>query len=788
MSRRSILKIGLIVFVTSKAVAADIDFDRDVRPILSDHCFQCHGPDEKTREAGLRLDTRPGLFGVNAEKKSVVVPGDLSKSELYSRIISTDDLIKMPPKEGKSLSVEQIATLRRWIEQGAAWRGHWSFESIRRPQVPTMAADRPDNPVDAFLVNRWNASGFVPVNEADEHTLRRRLSFDLTGLPPDLNAEDARLNDGDSVKSESYLHMVDRLLASPHFGERLAVYWLDLVRYADSCGYHSDVDQQISPYRDYVISAFNRNLPFDQFTREQIAGDLLPEPTIEQRIATGFNRLNKSTEEGGAQEEEYLAKALADRVRTVSGTWLGVTFGCAECHDHKYDPITTRDFYRLGAFFADVKERGVYSGNGRHEPELVLATPTQQRRLDELKLDLSRLQTKLESVRSSEPSLADEIEKNIKALEQQIKEFEKMIPRTMVTVAVAPRTIRILPRGDWLNRNGETVDSAVPAFFQSQTSTHKSQSRLDLADWLVDRKNPLTARVFVNRLWKLFFGVGFSKNLDDLGAQGEVPSQPELLDWLAAEFIDSGWDIKYLIRLIVSSRAYRLSSVPTPELVQRDPHNRMFARQSRWRLDAEFLRDNALSVSGLLSDRIGGPSVKPYQPEGYWEFLNFPKRTWQASQGNDQYRRGVYTHWQRTFLHPAMLAFDAPSREECTANRPTSNTPKSALALLNDPSLVEAARAFATRILQAGANTDQQRLEWAWHAAMTRSVQRRELDLLTELLASNRLHYRSTPRDAEFVARIGQSQVPSTVDVMELASWTAVTRAIMNLHEFTSRN
>lgn len=663
-SLRLVLVALAVVRVTSIARANDrtVEFDRDVRPILSAHCYLCHGPDKETREADLRLDTKDSLFAFASNGLRLVEASASASSELYRRVVSRNPHQQMPPPDGgKPLSDAQIATLKLWIDQGAKWRGHWAYEPVVRPPVPVVDGEQVSNPIDRFLEKRWSDAKVKPVAIADPGTLLRRLNVDLTGLIPGDDAtamlsRETERNDGVHLAA-----VVDRLLDSPAFGERMAVYWLDLVRYADSCGYHSDVEQQISPYRDYVINAFNQNMPFDQFTREQIAGDLLPNATLDQRIATGFNRLSKATEEGGAQEGEYLAKILADRVRTVSGTWLAATLGCAECHDHKYDPLTARDFYSLGAFFADVKERGVY-GSGRHEPELPLPTDAEAERLKAFDTQLAGLREQLNSAEANDETKTN-LENELKRIEKDRKDFDNSIRRTLITVSVTPREIRVLPRGDWLNSAGDVVQPAIPSIFGQTSGNPTRLTRLDLADWLVSRNNPLTARVFVNRLWKLFFGAGLTRSLEDVGSQGEPPDHPELLDWLAAEFMESGWNVKHLVRLIVTSRAYRLDSVPPPELLKADPQNRLFARQSRWRLDAEFLRDNALLVSGLLVDRIGGPSVKPYQPDGYWEFLNFPKRTWKASTGSDQYRRGLYTHWQRTFLHPAMMAFDASSRE-----------------------------------------------------------------------------------------------------------------------------
>jgi len=642
-----------------------------------------------------------------------------------------------------------------------------------------------DHPIDRFIADRLAREGQAFSEPADPITLARRLSFDLTGLPASL--EDAERFAGEP-SDEAYTALIDRLLESPHYGERMAVHWLDLVRYADSCGYHSDVEQPISPYRDYVIEAFNRNLPFDQFTREQLAGDLLENPSPEQLVATGYNRLNKTTEEGGAQPGEYTVKSAADRVRTTAGVWLAATLGCAECHDHKYDPLTARDFYSFAAFFADVKEEGVYK-SGRRDPELTLPTREQQTQAANLNEQITACSQQLATLSEGESPERTELEKQAKQLRDELKQLEASYVRTMITVSAKPREMRILPRGNWLDASGEVVSPALPAAFASAPTGDRRLTRLDLADWLTVRDNPLVARVFVNRLWKLLFGAGLARQLDDFGAQGEIPTHPELLDWLAVEFIDSGWDIKHMIRLITSSRAYRQSSVPTPELAKRDPQNRLLARQSRWRLDAEFIRDTALVHGGLLVPELGGASVKPYQPEGYWEFLNFPKRTWTAAEGSNQYRRGLYTHWQRTFLHPSLLAFDAPSREECTAQRAVSNTPQAALALLNDPTFVECARKFAERTLNEPVSSDDaNRIAWAFRQAVSRTPNEAEQKLLEELLAAGRTQFAADRDAAEKLLSVGQSPRSTDLDTAELAAWVTVSRAILNLHETISRN
>jgi hypothetical protein len=750
---------GLAAAAADPPMPPTVDFRRDIRPLLSDKCFFCHGPDERERQAGLRLDTRDGMFGGRKGGRPVVA-GRAESSLVWNRITHSDPDQRMPPAESeKSLTRDQLELIRRWIDAGAEWHEHWSYVPPRRPPVPAVSDTAwPVNEIDHFILARLDREGLQPSPNAEPHTLARRLSFDLVGLPP--CAEAAATESGEaSQRSRDYVQLADSLLASPHFGERMAMYWLDLVRYADTVGYHGDQEHHISPYRDYVIAAFNDNTPFDRFTAEQLAGDLLPDSTIEQKIASGYNRLIQTSHEGGVQQKEYLAKYSADRVRNFGSVWLGATLGCAECHDHKYDPFTQRDFYSLAAFFADVDDLRTFKGGDtnptKREPELEVIT--------------------------------------------RLAPDEKR--RTMITVAIAPRPIRVLARGDWMDENGEIVAPAVPAMFRpdsSQTArdlfvvppsggagvppeggTTNDQTdrptRLDLARWLASRDNPLVARVFVNRLWKLFFGKGLAANLDDLGAQGEPPVHAELLDWLAVEFIESGWDVKHMVRLMVTSRTYRQSSFETPGLRQRDPTNRLVARQSRSRLDAEMIRDNTLATSGLLTYAIGGRSTRPYQPEGYYQHLNFPKRTYVADAGAAQYRRGLYTHWQRAYLHPMLKAFDTPSREECTAERPISNTPQAALVLLNDPTFVEAARAFALRILREGGDTADDRLGWAWRQALGRDATDRERASLRRLL------------DQETTQGTSQTAA-SNGEPPELPAWTTVARAIFNLNEVITRN
>jgi len=981
-----------------------VEFNRDIRPLLSENCYKCHGPDAKAREAKLRFDTKEGLFAPLDEGKLTVVPGNIAKSELWKRVTTTERDDKMPPaKSGKKLTPREIALLRKWIEQGAVWQGHWAFIPVVKPDVPgvnTPAWVR--NPIDAFILAGLEKAGLSPSAGADPGTLIRRLSFDLTGLPPSMDEVDAFVKN----PAAEYEKAVDRLIASPHYGERMALFWLDLVRFADSRGYHSDNPRNVGPYRDYVIQAFNENLPYDRFTVEQLAGDLLPDATLKQKVASGYNKLNLTTEEGGAQAREYEAKTAADRVRNASGVWMGATMGCAECHDHKFDPFSTKDFYRFAAFFADIKEGAIGDGDKgivvpsdaqaaelknleakvaalkktleTSTPELAAAqaaweptalqpapwtvvVPESVKAKDgseflveedgsvvttkaagkdtytvAIKVPLAKatglrlealswptlpgsgpgrapsgnfvlttvsaksgtaavvlhravadhsqeqfpvaatlddkkdtgwailpltgqdhsavfefrepfgkaagealavsldfrsnhdghclgrfrlsvtgdrspaagvtVSTKMRAILATEPSkrtdaqktdlaayyrtlapLLDKTRAELADAEKKAEDFQKSLRRCLVTVATSPRQVRVLPRGNWLDATGEIVTPGVPHSLRAIEAGERRATRLDLAQWLVARDNPLTARVFVNRLWKLYFGTGISKRLDDLGAQGEWPVHPELLDWMAVALMEDGWNVKNAVKRIVMSSAYRQDSRPSKALRERDPFNRLVACQSRWRLDAEIVRDAALAVSGLLVRTVGGDSVKPHQPRGYWSFLNFPTREWENDKGEGYYRRGLYTWWQRTFIHPSLMAFDAPNREECCAERARSNIPQQALVLLNDPTYVEAARAFAERIVAEGGATSADRITWASRRALSRKPTPNEAKVLEELLAKHRAQYDADQKAAEQIVGVGPSAAPKGPAAAELAAWTSVARVMLNLHETITR-
>ncbi len=786
-----LLEVGTLSLWAAPASADQpLDFNRDIRPILSDKCFFCHGPDPDERKADFRLDVESeakadlgGYFAIDSDHPE--------QSELIHRITTEDeDDLMPPPDSGKELSSEEISKLSRWIAEGAAYQVHWAYQPLSRPQVPEVQdASWSELPVDRFILSKLESMELHPSEPADPVTLARRLSWDLNGLPPDPGLVESFQSDPSPA---AFAGLVEKLLNSPHFGERLAVYWLDLVRYADTVGYHGDQEHNISPYRDYVIRAFNENIPFDQFTREQLAGDLLPEGDLWARIATGYNRVLQTTHEGGAQDKEYLAKYAADRVRNLSSVWMGATVGCAECHSHKYDPYTQKNFYQLAAFFSDIKEQGAFSSPNSsptiRNPEIDAWNIGQSAEIASIESEIEKL-IQSDSVQSNSNAASTEIQSRIEKLQSQLSEIKKNFRKTMVTVSVEPRVMRVLNRGDWMDESGEIVTPNVPEFLTAASfKTDGRPNRLDLANWIVDPSNPLTARVFVNRVWYLMFGEGLSRSLDDFGAQGESPSHPELLDWLAVEFMDSGWDVKALVKTIALSKTYQQASLPRPKQIQADPQNIFLSRQNRFRLPAEFIRDNALAVSGLLVREIGGHSVKPYQPAGYYHHLNFPPREYQVDSGKSQYRRGVYMHWQRVFLHPMLKAFDAPTREECSAKRSTSNTPLAALTLLNDPSFVEAARVFAERILQEGGTCSDEQITWAWRQALNRNPSPEEKDALEELHQAENSYYKENPEAANELLSIGMRPHPDELDPIQTAALTSVARAIFNLNEWLTRN
>ncbi len=1011
--------------VSAKLLAKDelpeeVTFNKHIRPIFSDTCFSCHGFDANTREADLRLDTPEGAYAALADAPDLkgIVPGDPENSEAWYRIISDDPTELMPPpKFHKPLSEYQKQLIKRWIEQGAKYEEHWAYIPMKRPEVPKPKkhAKLVRNPIDAFILKDLEDKGIEPSPLASPEVLRRRLALDLTGLPP---ADDTPTD----PKAQ-----IEQALASEAYGERMAVPWLDVVRFADTVGYHGDQNQRIFPFRDYVIDSFNSNKPFDEFVREQLAGDLLPNATEEQHIASGFNRLNLVTREGGAQSKEYYRKYAADRVRAVGAAFLGQTTGCAECHDHKYDPISQKDFYSLAAFFDDVMQWGVYNGyvggtkyngnNDAYTPERIVRPESMVERLNILRDqaiaalephakttppadELAKLRAFAEKhpdgwaplsaskvtsakgtpsevsgdmIRFSGPAKNDEktvielpfADSHIGSLRiealpdpkggtvgresgghftlkpkfflqaadgkrtpisirwnqadldrehgfagglahgdrrnlqidgkhgwqsapkavyegpdhltkqtqtavfclkaplkvpagaklvvelgsntaskvrisqspvmdpvageaaftetfkqeladsgkvawqlcsaapeklpasyqnvlKQIRDARSGWVRTMVTVKVDKPEFptRILARGDWQDDSGELVQPGVLSFLPTDSlPKDRKLTRLDLANWIVADENPLTARHFMNRLWKQFMGRGISNVLDDLGGQGEVPTHPELLDWMAMEFRESGWDVKHMVRLIVNSHTYRQASAQRERLLEIDPYNKLFAQQAARRLDAEFIRDQALAVGNVLNQSyVGGPSVRIYQPANYYSNLNFPVRQYTAHLDDRQHRRSVYAHWQRTFLVPTMANFDAPARDECAADRLQANIPQQALTLLNDPVYVEAARGFAIRVLQEMPEAeDSKRLDRMFQLLLTRAPDSTENKRILDYKSRQAASFRQGNDNADTFLAVGITQVPQGMDKVELAAWTQTARLLLNLHETITR-
>jgi hypothetical protein len=817
-----LLKGCLLVVLLTQGVVADdrVQFNQDIRPILSNHCFPCHGPDENNRESGLRLDKRETALKLADSGKAAIVPGHPAESELIQRVFAEDSAVVMPPEDhSRKLTLAEKGLLRRWVTEGGAYEQHWSLMALRRPPIPEVKdCSWIRNAVDSFVLTRLEAEGLRPSAKADWTTIFRRLSLDLTGLPPipeDLasfrgemaaaESEDAKTQgeaqdqsqDGRSSADRVYGQWVDKLLASPHYGERMAVDWLDAARFADTNGYQVDRDREMYAWRDWVINAFNSNQPFDQFTIEQLAGDLLPSATLEQRIATGFQRNHMMNEEGGILPEEFLAEYCADRVETMATVWLGQTFSCCRCHDHKYDPYTQKDYYSLVAFFHNITEKGVgdYGANIRRNapPILKLPAPELETKLASLKEQLAEIE-KLFAERDT--SLAEEearrvrdpdcrtLAEQIETLKQQIDKTDLEIPTTLVMEEMStPRPTFILIRGAY-NQKGAKVTAATPAALPDM-SAKLPRNRLGLARWLVDPTNPLTARVTVNRFWQSLFGTGIVRTAEDFGIQGELPTHPELLDWLASEFVRTSWDIKALMRLLVTSSTYRQASRQTAELRERDPQNRLLARGPRFRLQAEFLRDQALAASGLLVTKIGGPSVRPYHPPGLYEQVvsGSSAKTYVLGKGDELYRRSLYTYWKRSVPNPAMLVFDAPFRETCTMRRSRTNTPLQALNLMNDPTYVEAARLLAQRMIREGGKSISTRITRGYQLLLGRVPSAEELLILAAAYERTHGEYRRDRDSAAELIAVGESNVDDSIDVTELAAMTTIASTLLNLDE-----
>ncbi|HUG66476.1 MAG TPA: DUF1553 domain-containing protein [Pirellulaceae bacterium] len=1030
-----------------------VRFDRDIRPILSDKCFHCHGPDEEHREADLRLDLE------GSAKESAIVPGKADESELVRRILSQDaDELMPPPDAKKPLKIEEIDLLKSWVEQGAEWTDHWAFLPAVRGDIPHVAPALRDggaaqleswthSPIDQFILARLHEDGLSPNDEADRRTLIRRVTFDLTGLPPTPAEVSAFVDDG---SENAYERVVDRLLQSPHYGERMALMWLDAARYGDTSVFHADGPRDMWAWRDLVVKSYNDNKPFDQFSIEQLAGDLLPDATVEQMVASGFNRNHGTTDEGGAIAEEYRVEYVVDRVKTTSTVWLGLTMECAQCHDHKYDPISQADYYRFYSFFNQSEDGGMQTRNGNAEPFVKIPDPESEAKLpatrdrlasaeqrlkdhvaavepafqawttakeaearaakldlvptdallhfalDEgkgkqtldavdpkrkgsiqgktqwvathmkqgLKLDgntyvdlgnlgdfertdkfsyggwvrpegkasgvvLARmdnsdsyrgydmllsdgyitvhiinkwpenaikvqtkkqlvadkwqhvfatydgsskaagikvyvdgesweweiqqdgltetirtkkslligsrhsdarykgdiddlrmygrelLATEIQSLAGSNPitpilQLAadkrtpeqvtqlrdyylngtDEKYQELAKERDELKGEETELLKPLTTVMMMRDTQRdtfILNRGAYSSPTDRKVTPGTPAILPPMAADAPA-NRLGLARWLFQADHPLTARVAVNRYWQMLFGTGLITTPEDFGSQGDYPSHPELLDWLAVDFRDSGWDVKRMIKQLVMSAAYRQNAKLTPDLYARDPNNRLLARGPRFRLQGEFIRDNALMVSGLLNDQLGGPGVKPYQPPGLWAEVGLGGNPKFVQDHDDKlYRRSLYTYWKRSAPPPSMQIFDAPTREKCTIRRPRTNTPLQALVTLNDVQFVEAARHFAQRIMWEGGDTPEQRLAFAYLQAIAREPSQTERDALLSVFHAAREHFKHAPDAAQQLLAFGESKRDESLAVDEHAAWTIVASAIFNLDETLTR-
>jgi mono/diheme cytochrome c family protein len=758
-----------------------IQYGKDILPILSANCFHCHGPDDKSRKAGLRLDKRELALRPLRRGGRAIVPGRPEQSELVARIFAADPEERMPPpRSNHHLSEAEKQLLKRWIAEGAEYQEHWAFVPPRRPPVPRPAKSGwARNPIDCFILARLEQEGLEPAPEADRYTLARRLSLDLTGLPPAPEMVDRFVHDPSPDAYEKY---VDALLSSPAYGEHWAHVWLDLARYADSNGYATDNPRTIWKYRDWVIAALNRNLPFDQFTIEQLAGDLLPHPREDQLIATAFHRNTLTNDEGGTDDEEFRVAAVVDRVNTTLQVWMGITIGCAQCHDHKYDPISQEEYFRLFAIFNQTED----SDKSDNRPNLITGTPEQLAEKARLEKQLAAVQQRLQQKLS--PAERQAALKEAEALRRQLAALP-VVP-TPIMRELPPnqrRVTRIHIRGNFLNQ-GKEVTPGVPAVFPPLPADRPAD-RLALARWLVHPRNPLTARVTVNRYWEQLFGIGLMETPEDWGIRSKWPNHPELLDWLAVEFQTPapqgmGWDVQRLLRLLVTSATYRQSSRLTPALQERDPDNRLFARGPCFRSSAEVIRDQALFVSGLLNRKMYGPPVRPPRPKMNLTAAFGGGTDWEPSPGGDRHRRALYTEWRRTTPYPSMVTFDAPNRNVCTLRRPRTNTPLQALVTLNDPCYVEAAQVLARRLLQEGGPTADARAAYGFRLCLVRPPRPEELHTLVQLYQRVRAEYASQPEAARRLASDPLGPLPPGQDPVELAAWTVVGNVLLNLDEF----
>jgi mono/diheme cytochrome c family protein len=760
-----------------------VDFNRDVQPILASHCIECHGPDSAARKGELRLDRGDGLTDDRGGYQ-ILAPGRPEASELIARVMHADRDERMPPAEftkNKPLTSEEIDTLRRWIAEGAEFAEHWAFIPPQRPPLPEVSDDQwPKNAIDHFILNRLDVEGFRPSPEADKVTLIRRASLALTGLPPTIEQIDAFLADD---SADAFEKVVDRLLASPRYGLHMALAWLDAARYSDSSGYQADWERYQWPWRDWVVNAYNANMPFDQFTIEQLAGDMLPEATLAQKIATGFNRNHRINDEGGSLDAEFEVEYVVDRVDTTATVWLGLSAGCARCHDHKYDPLSQKEFYGLYAYFNNVPEKGIDGRIGAAKPYVEIPNEPVIAELNKKKALLAELEM---------AEATEGVKKQIKGLTHEIKKLERYSKGMAMVMQELPnrRPTYLLKRGDYQHPDtSEVISPSLPvAFMNAGKQQAPLRDRLELARWIVRAENPLTARVTVNRLWQHHFGTGIVLTSEDFGTRGDRPVHPELLDWLATEFTRLGWDLKAMHRLIVTSATFRQSSKVDTKVASTDPMNRLLSRGPRMRLSGAAIRDQALLVSGLLSERQGGAAVKPYQPDGLWEELSFGngKTTidfYEQDHGESLYRRSLYTFWKRTVAPPQLSIFDGGGREACRVRSDTTNTPMQALNLQNDVTFVEAARQLAQRMIREGGETNASRINFGWRLVLGREPNMDELDVLEKAAVRYIERFSGKPEEAVKLLGNGESSRDDSIPTHQLAAFTVVALTILNLDE-----
>jgi hypothetical protein len=739
---------------TADGIPKVVDYNFHIRPILSDRCFKCHGPDGNQRKAELRLDTEAGLYAALKDdpQSRVIVPGEPGHSELYLRVSASDTSIQMPPPSSNlALSETEIKLIRKWIDQGAKYQKHWAYISPKPHPLPEVSDEKwAANEIDHFILAKMEERGLEPNEEADKERLLKRVTFDLTGLPPDISLQEKFLADR---SADAYEKIIDQLLASPHYGEKMAISWLDVARYADSHGYQDDGYRTMWPWRDWVIHAYNQNYPFDKFITWQLAGDLLPNPTKEMLLATGFNRNHKITQEGGVIDEEYRIEYVTDRTNTFGKAFLGLSLECAKCHDHKYDPISQKEYFSTFAFFNQVNEKGLVG-------DIQLASLADPPRMQITNEDVEKILTFIN------------------------KKDKDPVPVMIMKDSSKVRPTFVLNRGVY-DAPGEEVTFTIPkAIYPFDTATF-SKNRLGLARWLLDKDHPLTARVFVNRIWQDIFGRGIVKTSGDFGMQGELPSHPELLDWLAVDFQSHGWDIKRLVKQIVMSSTYRQSAEFSKHKQAVDPENILLSRAPRLRLPAELVKDHVLASSGLLVKEIGGPSVKPYQPKGIWESSTSGRGVlayYVQDHGEKLYRRGLYNFIKRTVPPPGMLMFDASNRDQCEVKRMRTNTPLQALMMLNDPMVLEASRVLAEKLAMKESPSED-KIARAFRLILCREGKENELALLSNYYKEEKKYFEAQPEKAKEFIRQGEYQHEEIKDTADLASLMQVVHTIYNMDE-----